>query len=210
MAQEDFEKNKYVLVENAISKEMADLLCNYTLFKKKFAFHAEGMIEGTHAQYGDHLMESLLLVLLPKIQEHTGLELYPTYSFYRVYKPGDQLPKHRDRPSCEISVSINFGYEYETDKEDYSWNLWADGKEFVTNPGDMLIYRGTELEHWREPFDVDRGWQSQAFLHYVDANGPYQYLMNDARPDLGYEQWIQDGRKLDMALKTLQMIRSTK
>jgi hypothetical protein len=42
------------------------------------------------------------------------------------------------------------------------------------NPGDCIIYRGCELEHWRDPFEVGEGsYQSQVFMHYIDINGPY-------------------------------------
>ena len=39
--------------------------------------------------------------------------------------------------------------------------------------GDMLIYSGCDLEHWREPFQGKVC--SQVFLHYNHANGPYAH-----------------------------------
>ena len=36
--------------------------------------------------------------------------------------------------------------------------------------GDMLVYSGCELEHWREPFE---GICGQVFLHYNHVNGPF-------------------------------------
>jgi hypothetical protein len=49
-------------------------------------------------------------------------------------------------------------------------------------PGDMIIYRGCELKHWREPY-----WgknHAQVFLHYNEKSGPYD-IMYDGRPLLG-------------------------
>jgi hypothetical protein len=195
-----FEKDKYIFVKNAVSKDMCSLLTNYTLMKQEHEPNLEdAMVANTHATYADHAMEALLVNLLPIVEAQTKLTLYPTYSFYRVYKPGDVLKRHKDRPSCEISVSLTLGYEYSSENKDYNWTLWAGDTEFKFFPGDMLIYRGLELSHWREPFNVKSGWQSQVFLHYVDANGPYSNLIHDTRPNLGYPVFTRDNVLLENA-----------
>jgi hypothetical protein len=190
---EFFAKNKYVVHEKAISKEIARLGAQYAIFDALQNYQDEGTIAqnaqvgSSHSKYADPFMESLELLLLPTVEESTGLSLYPTYSYYRLYKPGDDLLPHTDRPACEISLTINLGYFYNTKIKDYSWDIWVEGKSFRTEPGDMVIYRGLEMNHWREPFAAGRGsWQAQAFLHYVDANGPYAMCKYDARPMLGY------------------------
>lgn len=187
-----FAKNKYVFHEKAISPELAKLGAQYAIFDALQDFHDEGglnngQVPNTHSKYADPFMEALTLQLLPLVEEDTGLFLYPTYSYYRLYKPGDELLPHVDRPACEISLTINLGYEYHTKDPNYSWDIWVEGKSFRTEPGDMVIYRGLEMKHWREPFAVSRNsWQVQAFLHYVDVNGPYAMCKYDGRPMLGY------------------------
>ena len=50
--------------------------------------------------------------------------------------------------------------------------------------GDMLVYSGCELEHWREPFDGNIC--GQVFLHYNHVNGPFAEKNRfDGRPMLG-------------------------
>jgi len=49
-------------------------------------------------------------------------------------------------------------------------------------PGDMLIYRGDEVEHWREPLMGNN--HAQAFLHYNEKEGKYN-IPYDGRPLLG-------------------------
>ena len=47
-------------------------------------------------------------------------------------------------------------------------------------PGEACIYMGCDLEHYRKPFTGD--WHSQAFLHYVNQDGPnaeYKYDKRD-------------------------------
>lgn len=190
---EFFAKNKYVVHEKAISPEIARLGAQYAIFDALQDYRDEGtlannaQVPNSHSKYADPFMESLELLLLPKVEESTGLSLYPTYSYYRLYKPGDDLIPHTDRPACEISLTINLGYFYNTNIKNYSWDIWVEGKSFRTEPGDMIIYRGLEMNHWREPFAAGRGsWQVQAFLHYVDVNGPYAMCKYDGRPMIGY------------------------
>ena len=129
-------------------------------------------------------METLLASLLFKIQKITGLNLTPNYSYARIYKKGDELKRHKDRPSCEISSTINLG------GDDWAIYLEPSGKENMNGtkinlkPGDMLIYLGCELEHWRKPFKGENC--SQVFLHYnnkksINANEN----LFDTRPHLG-------------------------
>ena len=49
-------------------------------------------------------------------------------------------------------------------------------------PGDMIIYRGCEIEHWREPLWGNN--HAQAFLHYNEKDGEYD-IPYDGRPLLG-------------------------
>tara|TARA_R100001126_G_scaffold30079_1_gene16656 strand:- start:96 stop:509 length:414 start_codon:yes stop_codon:yes gene_type:complete len=130
------------------------------------------------------------------IQE-TGLNLVPTYSYARLYKKGDILHRHKDRPSCEISTTINLGGD--------PWPIFIDGtgadnvideRKNIIKPnapegtkvllevGDMLVYSGCELEHWREPFEGNVC--GQVFLHYNHVNGPFAEKNRfDKRPMLG-------------------------
>ncbi len=191
---EKFAQDRYVIHKNAISKDIARLGAQYAIFDA-LQSNQDGDIQvpNAHSKYGDPFMESLLLQLLPIVEEDTGLSLHPTYSYYRLYRPGDELEKHVDRPACEISLTINLGYHYNAKNKDYRWNIWVDNKEIITEPGDMVIYRGLELEHWREPFAVSRNsWQAQAFLHYVDVNGPYSMCQFDGRPAIGFPSTYKD------------------
>jgi hypothetical protein len=193
---ERFQTDKYLFVSEFLPPELARLASDYALLRQAFFKQVEddeGQVPGTHFGYGDTLMETLLLQCQPKIETLTGLRLYPTYSYYRVYKPGDELKKHRDRRSCEISVTVCLGYDYGTDKSDYHWAICFDGVAVEQEPGDAVIYRGCELEHWREPLRArEQAWHSQVFLHYVDAareDAPvYRY---DQRPYVGAPAGLQ-------------------
>ena len=56
--------------------------------------------------------------------------------------------------------------------------------------GDMLVYSGCELEHWREKF---KGKECvQVFLHYNNRKTPgAKDNMFDKRPHLGLPSWFK-------------------
>ena len=100
------------------------------------------------------------------------------------HKKGDVLARHKDRYSCEISTTLNLGGD--------SWPIYLDptgkqgqaGVKVDLKQGDMLIYSGCDLEHWREEFTgKDCG---QVFLHYNHADGRFAKTnLYDKRPILG-------------------------
>jgi hypothetical protein len=185
----EFKESGYTIVKNAISIELIDFVTQYALFDEMQNFKngkSQGfmLVPYPHSKIYDPAMETMLLHLHPLIKENTGLELYPTYSFYRVYRNSDELAPHKDRPSCEISVTVCFNYSYDDSK--YTWPIYIDGHEANLKPGDLVIYRGMELEHWRKPFDIQEdAWHVQGFFHYVDKNGPHTDWKFDKRNYIG-------------------------
>ena len=196
-----FKKNKYTVLKNAISKELADFVYTYFynkrnvarfLFDQKyispfteyFGVWTDEQVPNTYSHYSDIVMETLLQKVKPVMEKHTGLKLSETYSYARIYKKGDVLARHKDRYSCEISTTLNLGGD--------DWPIFLDatgktgqaGIKINLNPGDMLIYSGCDLEHWREEFNGDNC--GQVFLHY-NKKGSKNAKQNeyDGRPFIG-------------------------
>ena len=157
-------------------------------------------IPGAYSKYADWAMETLLMFMIPIMKQRTGLELIPTYSYTRLYEKGNILHRHKDRPSCEISTTLHLGGDewpifldpsgqnftiYGKEEKDKSVKPGAPkGIRVDLKIGDMLIYSGCDLEHWREPFEGKVC--SQVFLHYNHANGPFAKTnLFDKRPMLG-------------------------
>jgi len=131
--------------------------------------------------YGDVHLDQLLEKVRGSVEQATGCALWPTFSYLRVYKRGNLLRAHLDRPACEISMTINLGID-----ADEPWPIWIAGPQGIAsvslNPGDGVIYRGCDCYHWREPFAGNR--LVQAILCYVDQNGPHAEWKYDKRPHL--------------------------
>ena len=205
--------NKYHVIKGALSYELANFIFNYFLLKRDavkymyennitwdnsmFGTWGDTQIPNTYSHYSDMVMETLLVKMLPVMAKETGLQLIPTYSYARLYKNGDILRRHKDRPSCEISTTLNLGGD--------PWPIFIDGTgantvideykqihkpnapegtKVLLEVGDMLVYSGCELEHWREPFEGNTC--GQVFLHYNHVNGPFaENNRLDKRPMLG-------------------------
>lgn len=180
--QEFFKKNKYCIVKNVLSGDLTSLITDYCFFDEKQNSSAiDVQVPEAYSKYGDALMESLLIKFLPVIEENTGLSLYPTYSYYRIYRNGDILFPHKDRPSCEISATLFINKNY-----NFDWPIYMDENKIVLDPGDLVIYKGCDVEHWREELVSDLGvWHVQSFLHYVDKYGEYSSYKYDNRESLG-------------------------
>ena len=196
-----FKKNKYQVIKNAISKELADFCYQYFLNKRAVARHLfddkyisqfttyfgvwnDEMIPETYSHYGDIAMDTLLQTVKPVMEKETKIKLSETYSYARIYKKGDELHRHKDRYSCEVSTTMHLGGD--------KWSIFLEpsgeegkkGVEIKLNAGDMLIYSGCELEHWREPFTGENC--GQVFLHYNDSSNPKaKFNKFDGRPMLG-------------------------
>ena len=181
--QEAFRRQAYLLLPALLEPALTDFLWSYvhTKFACRLLSPGDDQVPNTLFAYGDPALDGLLEYLRPRIEEYSGLPLSPTYSYFRLYKNGDDLKRHRDRPACEVSVSLNIG-QVPSD----AWPLYVEGNAgpyaALLSPGDGLLYRGIDFFHWREPFQGNR--LVQVFLHYVDRNGPHADQKFDGRTTL--------------------------
>ena len=223
MSKAKFEKNHFLVIKEAIDPKVANFVYNYFLMKRQvartlfdtryispftteFGVWNDEQVPNTYSHYSDIAMETLLLNVQPKMEKLTGLKLNPTYSYARIYKKGDVLKRHKDRFSCEISTTMNLGGD--------DWPIYLENKKNVgipdgkkitvtsdnkgtkinLKPGDMLVYKGMILEHWREVFLGDNC--AQVFLHYNNQKSKNaEENMFDGRSHLGLPSYFK-GMKL--------------
>jgi hypothetical protein len=171
---------KYKVCKNFLDNSEIELLKNYCRIRHRVNFDNFDMEQSDNADtffYADPLMESLMLKKHTLMEKETGLSLHPTYAFWRMYTKFSDLKKHKDRPSCEISVTVMI------DSDKTEWPIYIEGNKIILQPGDAAIYLGCELLHWRDEFLGD--FHAQSFLHYVDKNGPYEDFKIDKRDLFG-------------------------
>jgi hypothetical protein len=165
------------ILENIISVEDCEVLSKSIKLKERPI--GDRLVPNSFSAYALPETEELLLKLTDKISTVTGKELFPTYSYCRIYYTGATMKPHTDRPACEISMSLCVGGE--------SWPLWFEKHgPVLLQPGNAVLYPGLELTHWREEYKGSGC--TQVFLHWVDANGPYADWRYDRRPDIGSKE----------------------
>jgi alkylated DNA repair dioxygenase AlkB len=108
--------------------------------------------------------------------------LIETYAYTRLYKNGDELKRHIDRKSCELSATLNIGGDPWPIHIDLTGGRNKVGTKIDLKPGDLLVYKGCEHEHWREVFKGKKCLQ--IFLHYNPKRGKNSQKY-DGRPFLG-------------------------
>jgi hypothetical protein len=194
----NFRNKKFKVVKKIISKEFCNYFVNYftikrqvakTLFETKqisnfaseYGHWRDPQAFNTYSCYADIAMETLLLKLKPEVEKVTGMKLIENYSYTRIYKKGDILEKHIDRKSCEISTTLNLG-------GDKDWPIYLEPNTKINlTPGDMLIYSGCELKHWRNAFEGEEYFQS--FFHYNNVEKK-EYIKFDGRLHVGLPEFV--------------------
>lgn len=205
-----FKENGFEVVRNVIEPQLLEHLKTefemirdvrffFSKEKNPYSFGDE-QSPNSFSVYSATCFESLSVILNNKMNEVTDLKLFPTYTYSRIYYKGAILKPHTDRPSCEYSTTICI------DSTDL-WDFYIKGKDnkikiLKLNPGDMCVYSGCELEHWREPYKGTQ--QIQCFLHYVNSDGPYKDYKLDKRPMLGIESKVSKENKNIAKLLTYQ------
>ena len=195
-----FTQNGFTIVKNVLSQEICDFAYEYmhnkainlTTYKKfnyisnldtDYGTFEDVQVPGAFSIYGDILTDMFLEKVKTTVELNTNLKLESNYSYLRIYVKGNDLKKHKDRPECEISTTLHLG-------GDQKWPIFLGKEEINLNVGDMLIYRGCDFVHWREPYQGNM--YCQVFLHYSDINGPlYKGIKYDGRPHLGLPGWFK-------------------
>jgi hypothetical protein len=126
--------------------------------------------------YNHPALLEVLCEKVPVVSKLIGEPVLPTYTFARAYTKGSVLVRHSDRPSCEISLTVNLDCSK-------VWPIWIASPKGDASvplaPGEAMLYHGF-TDHWRQKYTGK--FCTQAFLHYVRARGPYSQFYFDRVP----------------------------
>lgn len=205
-----FKQNGYSVIKKALDKSLINYLDKYISLKKDiFTFltntnsvsplnkdygswgDSQVPDRKIYNLYGDPGLDTLLLIVKEKMEKEVGCSLIENYSYCRMYVKGNILEKHIDRKHCEFSTTLNIAGDL--------WPIFIKNKknkniQVDLSAGDMLVYRGCDLEHWREPFKGNKC--TQVFLHFNKKTKNNIKNKYDARPTLGlglYYKGDKDG-----------------
>ena len=127
---------KCKLIKNFLTKEEINLCTDYCRIQhrqnKSNFDNQNSNLDSSF--YADPLMESMLLNKRKLVEKHSKLKFLKYYSYFRVYTYKSDLPKHTDRPSCEISVTVHIN------SDGTPWEIYAGDKKYRTKNGPFSIY----------------------------------------------------------------------
>lgn len=193
-----------IFIKEFLPKQILNLVYSYSIikFSNQKKFNIDGQTNSLISEHGDYLMETLMDMSTPVVEQNVGKKLWPTYSYFRIYDKGSDLKIHKDRPSCEYTVALCLGadpidqpYEIfvgeEDENSDYKYysevgeeyKRYRIEHKFPMIPNNAVIFKGMDKIHWREVCQHDHF--TTVFLHYVDQEGPYKEYKFDKRNMLG-------------------------
>ena len=172
----DFEKHGALYIPKLVSQQLCYFFTHVLLRKADLDPSSDAQVPSSlTVMHHEIMFETLQEAVWPAIERAVGEPLMPTYSYSRLYHNGDTLEKHTDRPACEVSVTIQLGRSH-----NYSWPIFMGGKRFDMAEGDAVVYKGCDIEHWREVCDGPPEYYSgQVFVHFVRKNGQYTAEVGD-------------------------------
>lgn len=167
-------ENNYVFLKNFIDQERSIKISNE--FKKSKRKN-DNDVEKSSSLYNFMPSLEILCEKTPIISEILGEYVLPTYTFTRRYEKDSELRIHKDRESCEITLTVHL----DSDRL-HSWPIWiktpsGQNKSIVFSPGDAMMYFGCESLHWREKYQGM--WYNQTMLHYVRSKGSQSHRYFD-------------------------------
>jgi predicted 2-oxoglutarate/Fe(II)-dependent dioxygenase YbiX/alkylated DNA repair dioxygenase AlkB len=178
------EQNNYLFVPQFISEKKAKALAKqFEAYAEEKELCGDSQAPNSRSMYNYPAFLELLCNRLHKVSDIVEEKLLPTYTYARVYKPGDDLKVHKDRDACELSLTVNLYQEKE-------WPIYVkkpngETAQVTLHPGDAMIYLGCAAEHWRET--LNEGKNIQVFLHYVFSRGHRAYAVFDKERTPGFQ-----------------------
>jgi len=191
MYKKEFDENKFIIVRNFFDMKHVERMSKRIAYLKQInKLGKDPQCVLSLSIYSDTVNSEYQELYREKLEHIIGYSLFPTYNYCRVYVGKEILEKHVDRFSCEISITTTIDYNT---FDDEPWDIYLEPEiKIKLYPGDILVYKGCEIPHWREKFTGIH--QTQVFMHYVDANGPYAECKYDFRSSLSAEKTSEEIR----------------
>jgi hypothetical protein len=182
----DFQIKGFVVARDFVEKETCALLREYVEQQLKLDMiePACGGAKGSYGEYSTALGETLLNLLVPRVEAVVGRRVSPTFSFLRIYAPGEDLTQHLDRDACEVCVSLHFARWADGDQDTSGgWALYCNGEPLACELADAVVFKGSQVKHWRQPRNGS-AWGILS-LHYIYSEGSHTAEKYDRRAMLG-------------------------
>lgn len=177
MKQNEFlAEHGYFVVDGVMPEETCEIMAAEFARDAEFIGVKDDLCPTVNGLYNHMPFVRTLIGLIPAIGHLAGAPVLPTYAYARHYNvKGADLKKHKDRPACELSMTLNI-------RKTHDWPIWLTDRKgndvSVELPvGSGLLYHGVELDHWRNAYTGED--HINVFLHWVRAFGAYSNYVFD-------------------------------
>jgi len=105
--------------------------------------------------------------LLPLVRQiFQDDSILPSYNCWARYVGlGANLERHKDKNACTFTVDYCV-------QQHEPWPLYVEGKEYVLQENQSLVFMGEDQEHWRPAF-APGNMVEMVFFHFVRPNHWY-------------------------------------
>ena len=176
IAKIEFKRQAYAQLVDIISPAHQLALKSHvrTLVKNNyFGPVGDGQVDRRMAIHNETVTASLHHRLAKLVSLITGEELQASYAYLGCYLGGAVLERHIDRAQCQYNLSIVFDMSDDEGSTVEPWPIYLQvkNKPLAINleVGSGLLYRGTDIEHWREK--LPEGHRAiVCFYHFVSPS----------------------------------------
>ena len=167
---QQYKSSQIAIIRNFISDEAVQVLIDH--FNQNSSLHVRGPdLPGISRKCAGNLPAFRMLhtASTELVNSIVGVNelCKPSYSLASKYDAKSTLPSHTDRSQCVFNISLAL----EQEGAQLPWPFFIKAVDSVhqifLNPGDAVLYRGTEHPHWREEMPAETTSMLGAFFHYV-------------------------------------------
>lgn len=180
-AWDTFAQHRYAVLRECLQVEDLTALRTYyrAFVEEGFAYFKDRYGTARWWAHNEPVARIVQAQLTDIVSEVVGEQVKPSYTYFVSYCNEAVLLRHCDRAQCAFSVSLLLDYTPEPICVS-PWPLWLEVHEkealaISLGVGDGVVYRGTELPHWRNALAPEHT-STSLLLHYVPLSfaGPLE------------------------------------
>lgn len=161
----------YAVVRDLINPLQIGALRNYydALAQEGYLTPSDGQVAWRDVAHNEPLAQFFHQSIANLLNRFMTEKVKPSYCYLARYLPGAVLHKHKDREQCAWNMSLVFDSTPSAERDD-AWPIYVevDGqvREIRLGVGEALLYRGTQIPHWREALPAGHS-ATICFYHFV-------------------------------------------
>jgi len=171
-------QESFAVVRAALPGPLLDALRQYCSDFVAEGYAVDGAPEGQlrWVAHNDAVARALHPFLAPAVSAIVGEAMKPSFSYLVTYLEGAALRPHQDREQCAATAVLQVDFDPRpegTTPWPLVFNSPGGREEAYLAVGDLIVFRGSAVEHYRDPLTSGRSSTNLAFCFVpADFTGP--------------------------------------